>query len=442
MENRKNDYIWHPCTQMKDHEDFPLVMADRAEGVWIYDKEGKPYLDIISSWWCTLFGHNNPRINRAVKKQLDKIEHVIFAGFTHEPAEELCRRLAGLLPRGLEKFFFVDNGSTAVECAMKMSFQYHRQTGHPEKQRFMTLAGGYHGETLGALSMGGMDYYSRMFQSLLLPAIHVPGPDCYRCPYGKHRDSCQAECIEGAEKVFEEYGEETTAFLIEPMFQGAAGMRIYSPVYLQKLRKLCDRYNVNLIADEIAAGYGRTGKLFACEHAGISPDFMCLSKGLTGGYLPMAMTVTTAKIYDAFYADFNEKKAFVHSTTYSGNPLACAAAVEVLNILEEEEPLQHTEAEYLTSELKAALEGHKNVGEIRSIGLINAIELVEDKGTKKAFDPEKRVGYEIYKEAMGRGLLLRPMGDVPYFNPPLNIKKQEIDRAIEICRESIEAVLG
>ena len=438
----KNDYIWHPCTQMKDHEDFPLVMADRAEGVYIYDEEGKAYMDIISSWWCTLLGHNHPRINQAVKRQLDKMEHVMFAGFTHRPAEELCRRLTGLLPKGLEKFFFVDNGSAAVECAMKMSFQYHMQTGAPKKQRFMTIDNGYHGETLGALAMGGMDDYSAVYRPLLFSSIHVDGPDCYRCPYGKDRASCGAECIEASEKALEQYGEETTAFLIEPMFQGAAGMRIYSPIYLKKLRQLCDQHQVHLIADEIAAGYGRTGTFFACEHAGISPDFICLSKGLTGGYLPMAMVVTTPDIYQAFYADFSEKKAFVHSTTYSGNPLACAAAVEVLNLLEEEDTLANTEAGYLKQQLAGALAGHPHVGEIRTIGLINAIELVENRETKKAFDPDLRIGYQVYKEAMKRGLLLRPMGDVPYFNPPLNIRRAEIDRAVSICRESIEAVLG
>lgn len=435
------DYIWHPCTQMKDHETFPLVMADRAEGLYIYDEQGKAYIDIISSWWCNLLGHGNPRLKESVKKQLDKMEHVMFAGFTHRPAEELCRKLVKLLPAGLEKFFFVDNGSTSVEVAMKMSFQYHHQTGAPEKQKFMTLANGYHGETLGVLSMGGMDFYAQMYKPLLLDAIHVQGPDCYRCPYGLERDSCHGECIEMAETAFEKYGHETTAFLFEPMFQGAAGMRIYSPEYIKKLRKLCDAYNVNLIADEIAAGYGRTGKLFACEHGSITPDFMCLSKGLTGGFLPMALTVTTDKIYEAFYADFNDKKAFVHSTTYSGNPMACAAAIEVLNILEEEHILANAEKEYLNKSLRQALADHKNVGEIRSIGLINAMELVEHRDSKQGFAPEKRIGYQIYMEAMKRGMLLRPMGDVPYFNPPLNITRAEIDKAVEICVQSIEAVL-
>lgn len=434
-------HIWHPCTQMKDHEDFPPIMADRAKGIYIYDKKGKPYIDIISSWWCNLLGHNNPRINEAVKQQLEKMEHIMLAGFTHEPAEELCSRLAEHLPQGLDKFFFVDNGSSAVEVAMKMSFQYHYQTGHPEKQRFMTLANGYHGETLGSLSVGGMDFYSRMYKPLLLDTIHVEGPDCYRCPYGLKRETCQGECIQMAEKAFAEHGQETTAFLFEPMVQGAAGMRMYSPVYIQKLRKLCDTYQVNLIADEIAAGYGRTGKFLACDHAGITPDFLCLSKGLTGGYLPMALTVTNQAIYDAFYGDFNDKKAFVHSTTYGGNPMACAAAVEVLKILDEDQVLEHTEKDYLNRSLKQALEGHKYVGEIRSIGLINAVELVLDPAAKKGFPPERRIGYQIHKEAMKRGLLLRPIGDVPYFNPPLNITRSEIDEAVSICIDSIGAVL-
>lgn len=434
------DYIWHPCTQMKDHETFPPIVAERAKGIYIYDEAGKAYMDVISSWWCNLLGHGNPRINRAVERQLEKMEHVIFAGFTHRPAEELCERLAAVLPAGLEKFYFVDNGSSAVEVAMKMSFQYHHQKGKPEKQKFMALAGGYHGETLGALAAGGMDQYSQMFHPLLAETVHVKGPDCYRCPYGNQRETCQAECIEKAEKAFAEHGRQATAFLLEPVLQGAAGMRIYSPIYLKKIRKLCDRYEVNLIADEIAAGFGRTGKMFACEHAGITPDFMCLSKGLTGGYLPMAITVTTKRIYDAFYADYSEGKAFLHSTTYGGHPMACAAGVEVLKLFEEEQILERMESDYLNRALRQALEGHPNVGEIRSIGLINAIELVEEGETGRPFAPERRIGWKIAREAISRGLLLRPIGDIPYFNPPLTMTREEIDRAVEICKISIETV--
>ena len=436
------DYIWHPCTQMKDHEIFPLIMADRAEGIYIYDEAGNAYMDVISSWWCNLLGHGNPRLNRAVERQLKKMEHIIFAGFTHRPAEELCERLTAVLPEGLEKFYFVDNGSSAVEVAMKMSFQYHHQNGKPEKQRFLTLDGGYHGETLGALAAGGMDRYSEMFRPLLAETVHVKGPDCWRCPYGKQRESCTAECAKIAEKAFAKYGKEAAAFLLEPILQGAAGMRIYSPKYLKKIRALCDAYDVHLIADEIAAGFGRTGKLFACEHAGISPDFMCLSKGLTGGYLPMAITVTTKRIYDGFYGDYSEGRAFLHSTTYGGHPMACAAGVEVLRIFEEEQILERMESDYLNRALRQALEGHPNVGEIRSIGLINAIELTADRQRKTPFEPRARIGWRIGREAIRRGLLLRPIGDIPYFNPPLTMTKRDIDKAVEICRASIEAVLG
>lgn len=446
MDFRKadQDYIWHPCSQMKDYETFPSVMAVKGRGSWIYDENGKGYLDVISSWWCNLLGHCNPRINQAVKDQMDKMEHVIFANFTHEPVLELCSRLKKLVPEGLAKFFFVDNGSTSVECALKISFQYHMQTGQPQRKKFMTLAGGYHGETLGALSLGGMDFYRTMYQPLLMDqVIHVEGPDCYRCPYGKHRDSCDAECFEKTKAAFAKYGETTAGFFLEPMVQGAAGMRMYSPAYLKKLRAICTEYGVHMIADEIAAGYGRTGKMFACEHAGVTPDMMCVSKGLTGGYLPMAITITTDEIYDGFYDDFSAKKAFVHSNTYSGSPLGCAAAVEVLKILEEEQVIKTSaqNGQYLKKRLEEELAEHPNVGEIRCLGMINAIELVKNRETKEAFSPDRRTGYEIYKKAMEKGLMLRPMGDIPYFNPPLTMTREELDVAVIKAVEAIRDIL-
>lgn len=436
------NYIWHPCAQLKDEERFPPPVADRAEGIYIYDEQGNEYMDMISSWWCTLIGHGNPRLNAAAKAQIDKMEHVIFAGFTHRPAEELCERLVKLLPQGLNRFLFVDNGSSAAEVAMKLSYQYHYQTGKSEKQRFMALSDGYHGETIGALSVGGMDRYTRIFEPLLIDAIHVEGPDCYRCPYGESRETCQARCIENAEKAFAEHGAETTAFLLEPILQGAAGMRIYPPVYLKKIRELCDAYDVNLIADEIAAGFGRTGKLFACEHAGIAPDIMCVSKGLTGGYFPMAITITTEDIQKAFYGEYSEGKSFMHSTTYGGHSVACAVAVEVLNLLEEEKIMENMESQYLKDKMAEALGDHKNTGEIRSIGLINALELVEDRESKKGFDPAARIGWQIGREALKRGLFIRPIGDLLYFNPPLTITRQEIDKAARLLKGSVEAVLG
>lgn len=437
-------YIWHPCSQMKDYEQLPPIVIDRGEGIYLYDVEGKAYLDVISSWWCNLLGHCNPRLNAALKTQVDKLEHVIFANFSHEPAIRLCERLVGVIPAGLSKFHFSDNGSAAIECALKMSFQYHYQTGHPEKQRFMALTDGYHGETIGALSVGGVDLYSEIYKPLLLDIIRVEAPDCYRCPYGACRNTCQAQCFAAAERALEQHGHETAAFIVEPLLQGAAGMRIYPPLYLKKLREACDRYNVLLIADEIATGYGRTGKMFACGHAGISPDLMCISKGLTGGYMPMAITITTQKVFDAFYADYSQGKAFMHSHTYSGNPLACSLALEVLRILEEENILVKAaqSAVYLHQKLQDSLGSHPRVGEIRHIGLINGIELVADRECKEGFDPAHRTGYQIYKRALQKGLILRPLGDVLYFNPPLIITPREIDQAVEICTRAILEILS
>lgn len=437
------EHIWHPCSQMKDYEELPPIVVDHAKGMYLYDINGKSYMDVVSSWWCNLLGHCNPRINEALKNQIDKLEHVIFANFSHVPAISLCDKLAKVLPKGLNKFFFTDNGSSAIEAAMKMSFQYHYQTGNAHKKRFMALSEAYHGETVGALSMGGMDLYSEIYKPMLMDIIHVEAPDCYRCKYGKCRENCDAQCFEEAEREFEQYGEETSAFFVEPLVQGAAGMRIYPSIYLKKLRKLCDKYNVHMIADEIATGYGRTGKMFACDHAEISPDIICLSKGLTGGYMPMALAVTTDKIYNAFYADYNEGKAFMHSHTYSGNPLSCAAAIEVLNILEEEKILEKAKknATYFNNLICDKLKDHKYVGEIRSIGLINAIELVEDKKNKKSFDSKKRYGYEIYKKALEKGILLRTLGNIIYFNPPLIMTREEMDIAVEVCVQCINEVL-
>ncbi len=437
-------YIWHPCSQMKDYETLPPIVIDHGKGVYLYDKNGKRYLDVVSSWWCNLLGHCNEKISARMKQQLDKLEHVIFANFTHEPAIQLCERLVQILPKGLCKFNFSDNGSAAIECALKMAFQYQYQTGHPEKKRFMALSEGYHGETIGALSVGGLDLYAEIYKPMLMDIVRVEAPDCYRCPYGECRDTCQCECFQQAEEALSKYGQEIAAFIMEPLVQGSAGMRIYPPLYLKKLREACDRYGVLLIADEIATGFGRTGKLFACDHAGITPDILCMSKGLTGGYLPMAITVTTQEIYDAFYDDYNKGKAFMHSHTYSGNPLACSAALAVQDILEEEQILEHAaqRADYLHEQLMNALGDHPNVGEIRHIGLINGIELVADRKTKTPFPSEDRVGYQIYKRALREGVIFRPLGDVIYFNPPLIIKEEEIDEAVAVCKKVITETLN
>lgn len=437
-------YIWHPCSQMKDYETLPPIVIERGEGINLYDINGKCYKDVISSWWCNLLGHSNPRINAAVKKQIDELEHVIFANFTHKPAITLCQELSKVLPEGLCKFNFADNGSAAVEMALKMSFQYHLQTGNPKKTRFMALADAYHGETLGALAVGGVDLYSEMYKPLMMDVIRIEGLDCYRCKWGKCRDNCNCECFCKAEEVFEKHAEETAAIIVEPLLQGSAGMKIYPPLYLKKLRELCDKYNVLLIADEIATGFGRTGKMWAFDHAGVSVDIMCISKGLTGGYMPMAIAITTQKIYDAFYDDYLKGKAFMHSHTYAGNPLACSAAVEVLKILKEENIIENAvrRGKYFNQIIKEKFLPLDNVGEVRSIGLINAIELVKNKETKEPLDYTKRTGYQIYKKALEKGVILRPLGDVIYFNPPLIIEEKDMDFVTDIALECAKEVLS
>ena len=436
-------YIWHPCSQMKDYEELPPIVIDHANGINLYDIDGKCYKDVVSSWWCNLLGHCNPRINNAIKSQLDRLEHVIFANFTHKTAITLCQKLVEVLPKGLCKFNFADNGSAAIEMAMKMSFQYHQQTGNTQKKKFMALTDAYHGETIGALSVGACDLYSEIYKPILMDVTRVQAPDCYRCPCGKCRGNCNCECFKFAEKTFEKHGDETCAILVEPLLQGSAGMKIYPPIFLTKLRELCDKYNVHLIADEIATGYGRTGKMFAFDWAGVSPDIMCLSKGLTGGYMPMSLCVTTQEIYDAFYADYVTGKAFMHSHTYAGNPLGCSAGIEVLNILKDEKIIEkaNKRAVYFNNIINEKFADYKNVGEVRHIGLVNAIELVKDKKTKEPFDSKLRLGYQIYKKALKKGVLLRPLGDIIYFNPPLIIEEPDMDFVTDVALECMKEVM-
>lgn len=443
LQERDVAKIWHPCSQMKDYEDLPPIVIDRGEGVYLYDVDGRDYIDIVSSWWCNLLGHRHPRIRAGIKAQLDRLEHVIFANFTHEPAIRLCEELQEVIPEGLTRFNFSDNGSASVECALKMAFQYQYQTGHPEKQRFMCLEDGYHGETIGALSVGALDLYAKIYRPMLLDVIRLPVPDAYRAGSPEAAEIDLADCMRRAEEQFERYGAETCALIVEPLLQGSAGMRMYPPEYLAYLRKLCDRHGVLLIADEIATGFGRTGTMFACEQAGISPDLMCISKGLTGGYLPMAITITTEEIYQAFYADYNEGKAFMHSHTYSGNPLGCAAALAVLETLREERILEQARARapYLKRRLEETFGQDPGIGEIRTLGLINALELTRDSKTREPWAAERRMGYQVYREALKEGLLLRPLGNVLYFNPPLIIDEKTIDEAVRRAERAYRRVM-
>ncbi|WP_121661999.1 adenosylmethionine--8-amino-7-oxononanoate transaminase [Metabacillus litoralis] len=441
LQKRDVNHIWHPCSQMKDYEEFPPIVIKKGDGIYLYDENGKQYMDVVSSWWVNLFGHSNQRISQALSQQAFELEHVIFANFTHEPAILLAEKLVKYTPKGLNKVFFADNGSSAIEVALKMSFQYHMQKNKPNKKRFLSLTDAYHGETLGALSVGGVGLYNEVFQPLLLNTVRAQGPDCYRCPFNQTPNHCDTPCISFVEEQLEKHAEEITAIIIEPLIQAAAGMKMYPHSYLKRLKKLCLQYDVHLIADEVAVGFGRTGTLFACEQAGITPDFMCLSKGLTGGYLPLSVVMTTDDVYEAFYDDYASMKAFLHSHSYTGNPLACRVALEVLNIFEEENIIKENQVKSIYMREKASQEFSDlpYVGEYRQIGMVGAIELVRDKETKEPFPSKERVGYQIYRIALEKGLLLRPLGNVLYFMPPYVIEKEEIDKMIQVASDSIQS---
>lgn len=439
--NLDKQYIWHPCTQQKDLETVPPVPITHGEGVYLYDADGNRYIDGVSSWWVNLFGHSNKRLNRAMREQAEKVSHHIFAGMTHEPAVTLAQRLCTLAPGEMSRVFFTDNGSSAVEAAMKMSFQYWQQSGHPEKTRFVSLTDAYHGETIGALSVSGCELYRDIYKPILLDGFQAQGPDCFRCQYGQHRETCSQDCFINLEKIVANNADQIAAVIIEPLVQGAAGMRVYPPDYLKRLRKLCDTYNIHYIADEIAVGFGRTGRMFANEHAGTAPDLLCLSKGITGGYMPLAVVLSTEKIYDAFYDDYESLKAFLHSHSYSGNPLACAVANEVLDIFEDEQMLDSIQPKIkLLQDAKTEFEKHPYIGEMRQCGMIAALEMVQNKSDRSPFPWEERRGFEVYKHALSLGAILRPLGNVVYFMPPLTITPAELERLLEIALDSINHV--
>jgi adenosylmethionine-8-amino-7-oxononanoate aminotransferase len=431
--------LWHPCTQMRDHEELPPIPIRRGSGVWLEDYEGKRYLDAISSWWVNLFGHANPRINAAIAGQLDRLEHVILAGFTHEPVVRLSERLVRLASPGLAHCYFASDGSSSVETALKMSFHYWRNRGET-RTRYINLANSYHGETLGALAVGDVQLYKRTYEPLLLKPVTVPSPDCYRREPGEACADYSRRQFVHMEQALARHARETCAVIVEPLVQCAGSMRMHDPLYLKLLRKACDDYNVHLIADEIATGFGRTGTMFACEQAAITPDFLLLGKGLTGGYLPLSACVTTQAVYEAFYGEYAAQKAFLHSHSYTGNPLACAAANATLDIFDSDDVLARNRA--LAAHMARAtdsLRDHAHVAEVRQTGMILAIEMVEDKKSRTPYPWQERRGRLVYKHALGRGALLRPLGDVIYFMPPYVITPAEIDFLAEVAREGIEA---
>jgi adenosylmethionine-8-amino-7-oxononanoate aminotransferase len=431
--------LWHPCTQMKDHEWLPMIPIRRGDGVWLEDFEGKRYLDAISSWWVNLFGHANPRINAALKAQLEELEHVILAGFTHEPVLQLSERLAAITPAGLSRCFYADNGSSAVEVALKMSFHYWRNRGMSRKTKFITLSNSYHGETLGALAVGNVQLYKETYGPLLMQVITAPSPDCFHREPGQPCADHSRHMFTHMEALLEKHSDEVCAVIVEPLVQCAGSMRMYDPVYLALLRDACDRHDVHLIADEIAVGFGRTGSMFACEQASVSPDFMCLSKGLTGGYLPLSVTLTTDDVYDAFYDEYETLKAFLHSHSFTGNPLGCRAALATLDIFEQDDVLsRNRDLSRAMREAAAHLEEHAHVAEVRQTGMILAVEMVKDKAGRAPYPWQERRGLRVYQHALTRGALLRPLGNVIYLMPPYVVTEDQLRFLAEVAYEGLE----
>ena len=435
--------LWHPCTQMREHPDtLPLVPIARGDGAWLVGHDGRRYLDAVSSWWTNLFGHAEPRIAAAIAAQAGTLEQVILAGFSHQPAVELAERLLAVAPREvnrapLAKVFYADNGSAGVEVALKMAFHWFHNRGETRRTRFIALENGYHGETIGALSVGDIPLYRRVYAPLLAEALFAPSPDAFLAQPGESDEQCALRAADALAALLERHAGEVCALILEPRVQCAGGMRMHHPAYLRRARELCDAHGVFLIADEIAVGFGRTGTLFACESAGIQPDLLCLSKGLTGGFLPLCAVLATQVLYDGFL-DGSRERAFLHSHSYTGNPLACAAALASLAIFASDDVLARNRATAARmAELAAPLADLPHVAQVRQAGMILAIELTRGGERHAPFDPALRVGLRAYRAALSRGVVLRPLGDILYWMPPYCIDHDQLDLLARVTRETI-----
>jgi adenosylmethionine---8-amino-7-oxononanoate aminotransferase len=415
-------HVWHPFTQQQGWTDEEPLVIERAEGTDLFDAAGRRYIDGVSSLWCNVHGHRHPALDAAVRGQLDRVAHTTMLGLSHPSAIELARRLVELTPPGLRRVFYSDSGSTAVEIALKMAFQFWQQQNQPaarRRTRFVALRDAYHGDTVGSVSVGGIDLFHSLYRPLLFDALRAEPGDAG-----------------DLERVLFEHGAKVAAVVIEPLVQGAAGMLVHPPGYLRDVRELCDRYGALLIADEVATGFGRTGRMFACEHEGVAPDFLCLAKGLTGGYLPLAATLTTERVYEGFLGRFEQFRAFFHGHTYTGNPLACAAALATLDVFEEERTLEHVaELDALLGDLLEPIAALPGVSEVRRRGLMTGIVLA-------GFPVELRMGHRVTLEARRRGAVVRPLGDVVILMPPLAIEGSELRRLVDIVEAAIVAAVG
>jgi adenosylmethionine-8-amino-7-oxononanoate aminotransferase len=435
--------IWHPFTQMSEWLDGCPVVIERGEGNDLIDTEGNRYLDGISSMWVNLHGHDHPHIVGALHRQLDTLAHSTLLGLSSRPPIELALRLVAIAPRGLAHVFFSDNGSTAMEIAIKIAFQYWQQRGEPARQKFVSLRGAYHGDTLGAVAIGGIESFHARFGPLLFDVYRAENAHCYRCPHGLTHPSCEIACLRSLESILAEHGAAVAGVVVEPLVQAAAGMLLLPPGWLRRARELCDRHGTLLIVDEVATGFGRTGRMFACDHEHVTPDLMALAKGLTAGFLPLAATLATDAIFQAFLGPTSEGRQLFHGHSYTGNALGCAAALANLDIFEREDVLGRVRARAAQlAERLTEVARLPHVGEIRQRGLMVGIELVQDRATRAPFALEERVGHWVCMAMRQLGIVLRPLGDTVVLMPPLSILPSEVDRLVDGLLECIPHVTG
>ena len=443
LEQADKHYLWHPFTQQQDWEAEPQLVIERAEGSYLIDIEGKRYLDGISSLWVNVHGHNRQEINQAIIAQLERVAHTTMLGLAHPSAIELGKRLIEIAPGKLSRVFYSDTGAAAMEIALKIAFQYWQQceSPKPSKTKFFSLSNAYHGDTVGSMSIGGIDLYQQVYHQLLFPTVQAPNAYCYRCHLHKSYPACHFACLEEVERVIAEHADELAAVVMEPLVQGAAGIFVYPPGYTRAVWEIAKRYQVLFIVDEVATGFGKTGKMFACEHEGIEPDVMALGKGITGGYLPLAATLTTEEIYQAFLAPIEQRRTFYHGHSYTGNPLACAATLANLDLFEQDQTLERLQPKIalLTQQLER-FRYLPLVGDIRQCGFMIGIELVQDKQTRAAFPAKEKIGVRVIKEARRRGVILRPLSDIVVIMPPLSITEEELQFLLAVTYDSICAI--
>lgn len=433
-------YVWHPFTQMQEWVSEPQITIAAGEGIKLIDTDGNSYYDGVSSLWLNVHGHRKAAIDAAIISQLGKIAHSTMLGLSNEPAARLAEQLVTIAPAGLSKVFYSDSGSTAVEIAVKMAYQYWQLSGSQEKQKFVTLTNAYHGDTVGSVSVGGIDVFHRIFAPLLFETMHAPSPCCFYCQLGCP-ETCNMACADAVEKLLAKRQKEIAAVIVEPLVQGAAGILTQPPGYLRRIREITKQYDVLLIVDEVATGFGRTGRMFASEHEGVSPDLMTIAKGITAGYLPLAATLATEEIYNAFLGERASQKTFFHGHSYTGNPLACAAALANLEVFSSEQVIAGLESKINTARNRLKqFRSLSHVADIRQCGLMMGIDIMADPAKRKPYPAELAVGHRICMAARSKGLIIRPLGDIVVFMPPLASTSEDIEHMLTIIEQAIVEV--